>query len=470
MILLSNRPRLRFAPSPTGYLHIGSARTVLFNWLHARRTGGEFLLRIEDTDLERNRPELVDNIYEMIEWLGLGWDGEPVHQSDRFPAYAEAARQLLATGAAYYCDCLPADVDARAKARGEAGYDGHCRDRGLEAGPGRALRFRVPDEGTTTFHDLIRGDLSFDHASLEDFVLLRSNGTPTFLLANVVDDVFQEITHVVRGEEHVNGTPKYLLIAEALGLDYRPEFAHLPVLVNKDRKKLSKRRDSVSVVDFRDKGFLPEAMVNYLALLGWGPKDDVEIRPVSEIIDLFRLEDVTLSPAFFDEKKMAHINADYIRRLDTDDFLTRVEPFLSNPAAMEPLRQLVGPIQGRTRLLADVDGAVDFLLTDEVEIDDDSWQKGVLKHGDRSVVMLDGVIGGFADVEWDADAIRSVVEQVGIEAGFVNDEGHLQLGKAQAPVRIATTGQSVGPPLFEALEVLGRDRTLERLRSARRRL
>ncbi len=443
---------------------------MLFNWLHARRTGGEFLLRIEDTDLDRNQPELVDNIYEMLEWLGLGWDGEPVHQSERFPAYAEAARALLADGSAYYCDCTAEDVDARAKARGEAGYDGHCRERGLEAGPDRALRFRVPDEGTTSFDDLIRGTLSFDNAALEDFVLLRSNGTPTFLLANVVDDAFQDITHVVRGEEHVNGTPKYLLIGDALGLGHQPVFAHLPVLVNEERKKLSKRRDSVSVADFRDKGFLPEAIVNYLALLGWGPKDDIEIRPLDEIIDLFRLEDVTLSPAFFDEKKMTHINADYIRRLAPDDFLSRVEPFMSNPAAMEPLRLLVEPIQGRTRLLADVDGAVDFLLTDDVEIDEDSWQKGVAKHGERSETMLDGVIAGFADIEWTAEAIRDVVEQVGVEAGFVNDEGNVQLGKAQAPVRVATTGRSVGPPLFEALEVLGRERTLDRLEAARRRL
>lgn len=443
---------------------------MLFNWLHARRTGGEFLLRIEDTDVERNRPEMFDNIYEMLEWLGLTWDGDPVVQSERFPAYAEAARTLIADGAAYYCDCSSEAIDARASARGGSGYDGFCRERGLEAGPDRALRFRVPDEGATTFEDLIRGTLSFEHSALEDFVLLRSNGTPTFLLANIVDDAFMDITHVVRGEEHVNGTPKYLLIADALGLDYRPVFAHLPVLVNKDRKKLSKRRDSVSVADFRDRGFLPEAMVNYLALLGWGPKDDVEIRPISEIVELFRLEDVTLSPAFFDEKKLTHINAEYIRGLEPDDFLARAEPFLTNPAAIEPLRLLVEPMQGRTRLLADVDGAVDFLLTDAVEIDDESWQKGVVKHGAQAIVMLDGVIDGFAAIDWNAEAIRSVVEAVGVEAGFTNDEGKLQLGKAQAPVRVATTGRMVGPPLFEALEVLGRDRTLERMRAARQRL
>ena len=264
-------PRLRFAPSPTGYLHVGGARTVLFNWLVARREGGEMVLRIEDTDTERNRPELTDDILEQIRWLGLAWDGEPVHQSDRLHLYTKAADELLAAGRAYWCDCTPEQVQQRARDRGgPPGYDGFCRDRGLGPGAGAALRFRVPDEGSTTFDDLVRGQVTFDNAKLEDFVLLRSNGIPTFLLANVVDDADMGITHVVRGEEHVNGTPKYLLIGEALGLDHHPVFAHLPVLVNEQRKKLSKRRDSVSVAEFRAEGYLPEAMVNYLALLGWG--------------------------------------------------------------------------------------------------------------------------------------------------------------------------------------------------------
>jgi glutamyl-tRNA synthetase len=263
-------PRLRFAPSPTGYLHIGSARTVLFNWLVARQTGGEMLLRIEDTDTERNRPELIDNILEILDWLGLGWDGEPVYQSERSHLYAKAADELLAAGRAYWCDCTVEQVQARAKERGgPPGYDGFCRDRGLERGPGTALRFHTPDDGVTRFDDVIRGEVEFPNAALEDFVLVRSNGHPTFLLANLVDDAEMAVTHVVRGEEHVNGTPKYLLIAEALGLAYSPVFAHLPVLVNEQRKKLSKRRDSVSVADFRSEGYLPEALVNYLALLGW---------------------------------------------------------------------------------------------------------------------------------------------------------------------------------------------------------
>ncbi|MDP1803820.1 MAG: glutamate--tRNA ligase family protein, partial [Acidimicrobiales bacterium] len=220
--MTSPTSRLRFAPSPTGYLHVGGARTVLFNWLYARHTGGEFVLRIEDTDTERNRPELTQNILDMLEWLGLGWDGDVVHQSDRFGLYADAADRLFAEGRAYWCDCTGEEVQARAKDRGgPPGYDGFCRERQLDKGPTTALRFLTPDDGATEFDDLIRGQVRVEHKTLEDFVLLRSSGTPTFLLANIVDDADMAITHVVRGEEHVNGTPKYLLLADALGLDYR---------------------------------------------------------------------------------------------------------------------------------------------------------------------------------------------------------------------------------------------------------
>ncbi|MGH9261185.1 MAG: glutamate--tRNA ligase, partial [Acidimicrobiales bacterium] len=350
-------PRLRFAPSPTGFLHVGGARTVLVNWLVARRQGGQFLLRIEDTDSERNRPELTDDILEQIRWLGLPWDGAPTHQSERLHLYAKAADELIAAGRAYWCDCTPEQVQQRARQRGgPPGYDGYCRERGLDRGPATALRFRVPDEGATTFDDLVRGTVTFDNAKLEDFVLLRSNGIPTFLLANVVDDADMGITHVVRGEEHVNGTPKYLLIGEALGLDHRPVFAHLPVLVNEQRKKLSKRRDSVSVADFRDEGYLPEAMVNYLALLGWGPKDGVEIRPLDEIVELFRLEDVTPSPAFFDTRKLQHVNAEYIRALDADEFVARARPFFAFGELTEAvLRPIAALVRDRVRLLTEVE-------------------------------------------------------------------------------------------------------------------
>jgi len=469
---MPTRPRVRFAPSPTGYLHVGGARTVLFNWLFARHTGGEMVLRIEDTDTERNRPELTDNILEMIEWLGLRWDGEPVHQSDRIDRHRAAADQLLAAGRAYWCDCRPEQVAARAKERGgPPGYDGYCRDRGLGPGPATALRFRTPDDGATSFEDLVRGTVSFENKVLEDFVLVRSNGTPTFLLANLVDDADMGITHVVRGEEHVSGTPKYLLIGEALGLHHRPTFAHLPVLVNEQRKKLSKRRDSVSVAAFRDEGYLPEAMVNYMALLGWGPKDGVEIRPLGEIVELFRLEDVTPSPAFFDVRKLQSFNADHIRALDAEAFVERARPFLgegprgeATEAVLRPLAELV---RDRVRLLTEVEPMVAFLRDDEITIDETSWQKGVAKLADRAAAMLDAVIAALADVAWERDAIEEALLGAAVTAGFTNAEGKPQMSKAQGPVRVAVTGRIVGPPLYESLVVLGRERTLDRLRDAR---
>jgi glutamyl-tRNA synthetase len=470
-VVTTRAPRLRFAPSPTGYLHVGGARTVLFNWLEARRTGGELLLRIEDTDTERNRPELTQNILDMLQWLGLGWDGEPTHQSDRLDRYQAAAEQLRAGGRAYWCDCTPEAVQARAKERGgPPGYDGFCRDRGLERTEATALRFRSPDEGTTSFDDLIRGHVSVENRTLEDFVLLRSSGTPTFLLANVLDDTDTGITHVVRGEEHVNGTPKYLCIGDALGLDYRPVFAHLPVLVNEKRQKLSKRRDSVSVQEFKDQGYLASAMLNYLALLGWGPKDAVEIRPLEEIVALFRLEDVTSSPAFFDVKKLQHVNAEHLRALSVDAFLDAARPFLSTPEVEAVLTPIAPLIQERVRLLTEVEPMVAFLLDGPLVVDDESWEKAVVK-GKAAPEMLDASLELLATVEpWDAEGIRAAVEAAAVKAGLVNAEGNPQLSKAQGPVRVATTGRSVGPPLFEALEVLGPDRTLERLREARARL
>lgn len=465
-------PRFRFAPSPTGYLHVGGARTVLFNWLAARNLGGELLLRIEDTDTERNRPELTQNILDMLEWLGLRWDGDPTYQSERSDRYADAADRLLAAGRAYWCDCTAEQVQARAKERGgPPGYDGHCRDRGIERGPTTALRFRSPDDGTTGFDDLIRGHVVVDNKTLEDFVLLRSSGTPTFLLANIVDDAEMGITHVVRGEEHVNGTPKYLCLGDALGLDYRPVFAHLPVLVNEGRQKLSKRRDSVSVQDFKDQGYLATAMVNYLALLGWGPKDGVEIRPLAEIVEQFRLEDVTSSPAFFDVKKLQHFNAEHLRALPVDEFTDRARPFLTRGEEAErALAPLAALVQERVRLLTEVEPMIAFLIDDPVVIDDDSWTKAMVK-GKAAPEMLDAAIDNLGALDtWTAEPIRAAIEAAAVMSGLVNAEGQPQLSKAQGPVRVATTGRTVGPPLFESLEALGRDRTIERLRAARARL
>jgi glutamyl-tRNA synthetase len=466
---------VRFAPSPTGYLHVGSAQSALFNWLHARHTGGSFLLRIEDTDAERNRPELTDNILEMLRWLGLNWDAEPVYQSERGDRYAEAATKLAASGAAYACDCTSEQVQARARERGGApGYDGHCRDRGLEPGLGLALRLRVPhDDGAVAWTDLIRGEIRFEHRNLEDAVLVRSSGAPTFLLANAVDDLDMGITHVIRGEDHVNSTPKYLLIRAALGAPDVPVFAHLPLLVNEARKKLSKRRDDVSVADYRARGFLPEAMANYMALLGWGPPDGVEVRPIEEIVKLFELADVNAAPAFFDVKKLTHINGEYVRAMPTDAFVEAATPFLGGgDEAVRALRALAPLVQERVKTLAEADQYVDFLYLDEPPVDEAAWDKAVVR-GKAAPEMLDATIAGLEALDeggWTAAAIRQVVEAATVALGFVNAEGRPQLAKTQGPVRVATTGRAVGPPLFEALEVLGRDATLARLRAARSKL
>jgi glutamyl-tRNA synthetase len=454
--------RCRFAPSPTGFLHVGGARTVLFNWLFARQTGGEFLLRIEDTDLDRNQPELIDDILDSIRWLGLPWDGEPVHQSDLAARHLEVADQLVAAGQAFWSGWQPAQGGSGPPERRATD-----RDAGLGPGEGRALRFRVPDEGTTSFTDLVRGEVAVANADIEDFVLVRANGTPMFLLANAVDDAEMAITHVLRGEEHVNGTPKYLLIQQAIGHEARPTFAHLPILVDEQRKKLSKRKHAVAVSDFRSRGILPEAMVNYLALLGWGPPDGVEVRPRDELVELFRLEDVNPSPAFFDVKKLEAINGDYLRALPADEFVARVQPFLAEPDRSLPaIRALAAEVQTRVRTLAEAEGYVDFLYLDEPVVDDAAWQKALLKD-DRAAAMLDATMAGWESCPMEPDALKAAMEAAALQAGYVNAEGGPQLAKAQAPVRVALTGRTVGPPLFESVVVLGRERTLDRLRKAR---
>ena len=466
--------RVRFAPSPTGFLHVGSGHSALANWLFARHMGGQFLLRIEDTDAERNQPELVSNVLDMLQWLGLTWDEEPIYQSERTALYADAASKLVASGAAYFCDCTGDQVQARNKeAGGKPGYDSFCRDRNLPAGPGHALRFTTPRDGRTGWTDLIRGEISFANADIEDFVVVRGNGAPMFLLANAFDDADMGITHVIRGEDHVNSTPKYLLLLAALGLAAPEAFAHMPLLVNETRKKLSKRRDDVSMADYRDRGYLPEAMVNYLALLGWGPPDGVEVRPVSELVDLYRLEDVNASPAFFDQKKLSFVNAEHIRAFSTEAFLAAAKPFLTGGAAAEAaLSSMASEVQERVRTLTEVEPMIEFLVVDEPVMDEASWTKAMTK-GKAVAEMLDATIArleGLAPDQWKPEPIQEAVASAAIDAGLVNAEGGPQLSKAQGPVRVAISGRTVGPPLWESITVLGRDRTLSRLRSTRTRV
>ncbi len=453
--------RTRYSPAPTGYLHVGSARTALFCWLAARHEDGQALLRVEDTNVELYRPEYLDNLRWTLDWLDLEFDGETLFQSQRGDRYREVIEALVATGRAYGCDCTTEVVKARTKG---SGYDGHCRDRGLVPGPGIAARFRVPDEGSTEFDDIVRGHVRFEHAAIDDFIVQRGDGSATFFVPNAVDDLDTEITHVIRGEDLLNTAPKVLLIRRALkGGDAIPEptYAHLPLLVNEARKKLSKRRDDVAVEDYRDRGYLPEAMSNYLAVLGWGPPDGIEIRPREEIVQLFRLEDVVSSSAFFDKQKLDHFNAQYLRALSPAAVMDAAQRWLK-PELDGVLNDLAPHIQERARTLQEFAEMAEFLVGDEVDVDPASWTKGVEKVP-AAAAILDSASAAYADAEWVSEALHATTQAIAEEHG-------LGLAKAQAPIRVAVTGRTVGPPLFESLAALGRERTLKRLAAARNRL
>jgi glutamyl-tRNA synthetase len=426
--------------------------------LFARQRGGTFVLRIEDTDALRNRAEHTEGIERAMHWLGLDWDEGPYFQSERGGLYEAAIKQLLDKDLVYACDCTSDLVAQRNKAAGRPpGYDGFCRDRLLEPGTGRLLRFRTPDSGTTSWKDIVRGDVVYENASIEDFSVRKSSGQPLFILANVVDDGAMAITHVIRGEDHVPNTPKHLLLWDALGLGPPPVFAHLPLLVNESRQKLSKRRDKVALEDYRDEGYLSEAMVNYLALLGWSPGADREVLGRQELIDEFRLEEVKSSPAFFDQQKLSSVNAAYLRSLSPDELAERAGRWLNTRWA--PLAPLV---QERARTLAEIYGMVDFLYLPDVKIDQAEWLK-VRRQQPAFVALLEAAEAGFADCEWDATGIKDATLEAGAAVGVT------ALGKAQAPVRLAVTGRTVGPPLFESLVLLGRRRTIARLAAARER-
>jgi glutamyl-tRNA synthetase len=447
-------PRVRFAPAPTGYLHVGGARSALFNWLYARQHGGTLVLRIEDTDQERSRPELIEAILESLTWLGIDWDEGPIFQSDRRDLYRAACEKLLADGVAYLIDDEKNELP------------------GTEMRLGAGVAVRVPDEGAIEFEDLIRGPVRFELENVEDFVIWRGrNDTPTFVLANAIDDVDLRISHVIRGEDLLSSTPKVLFVRQALGHTEVPIYAHLPLLVNEARQKLSKRKDDVAVGDYVHRGYLPQAMANYLALLGWGPPDGVEVRPMAEIVELFRLEDVVKGAAFFDLKKLEHINGEWIRRLSLDEFLAAAEPWATGAAVPWPadrfddgLWRAVAPlVQERLKLLSDIPAQVDWLFLADPPEDADSWEKAMAGKV-PAAQLLDAVIEAYAVAEWEAETLKETLRVLGEE------RFELKLGKAQAPVRVAVTGRTVGPPLFEGLVLLGRDETLRRLRAARTRL
>jgi glutamyl-tRNA synthetase len=488
-------PRVRFAPSPTGYFHVGSARSALFNWLFARQHDGTFVLRIEDTDEERNRTVWTDGIISALDWLGMPPDEGPYFQSAQGPAHQVAIEALWESGALYACDCTREAIDERTRVRAAAGdptpgYDGYCRDRGLARGEGRALRFRTPDEGVTTVSDLIRGEVEFPNRSTEDFICVKGNGKPLFALANVVDDRTMAISHVFRGEEHLPNTPKQIMLWQALNQATTvelplPAFAHLPLLVNAQGKKLSKRRDPVAVEMYREQGYLPSAFRNYLALLGWSPGEE-EILPLETLIERFRIEDVQRSPAFFDIKKLTHVNGVYIRALTTAEFIAQSRPWVDPvpgewvagqwsdpdterdfgegllwpPERFDPtaFARMAPVVQERVAMLSEVPAMVDFLFLEDPPIDPDSWQKAIGRD-QIAPLILHAAVAAYATCTWTRDVLHDVTAQIGEANGRA-------LGKAQAPIRVAVTGKRVGPPLFESLEVLGRDETRRRINAA----
>ena len=461
----SDGPRFRIAPSPTGYFHVGGARTALYNWALAKRLGGTFVLRIEDTDAERNRPEWNQGIIDALAWIGIHADDPtfegPYFQSHYAEQHVAEAQRLHASGAAYYCDMTPDQIQERAKAEGVTGYGGWSRDLGLGPGPGRVLRFRVP-EGRTVVSDLVRGDVDFDNATIEDFVLLRGNGSPMFLLANVVDDMTMRISHVIRAEEHLPNTPKQQMLWQALGHE-PPVWAHVPLLVNEQRKKISKRRDKVALESYRDEGYLAEAMVNYLMTLGWSPGEQ-EIQPWDTMQQAFALEDVAKSPAFFDLKKLAAFNGEYLRAMSVDEFVAATEPWCAqwreaHPDAVwddEQFAAMTPFIQQRATTFADAPGVVDFMFLPNPQFDEPSLSKALAVE-DASALLAE-TITAYETCDWTHEALKGCFDAIAEAHG-------LKPGKAQAPIRVAITGRTVGPPLYEAMVLLGRDEVLRRLRA-----
>jgi glutamyl-tRNA synthetase len=473
-------PRVRFAPSPTGYFHVGSARTALFNWLFARQSGGTFVLRIEDTDAERNREEWVEGIISALHWLGMDPDEGPYRQSERGALYQAAIDRLFDEGFLYACDCPREAIDARTKTNATPGYDSYCRERGLERAEGRALRFATPKTGTTTVVDLVRGDVVFPHDAMDDFVAVKSTGQPLFVLANVVDDRDMAITHAIRGEDLLPTTPRGILLWQALDAALAdpvplPLFAHLPMLVNEARQKLSKRKDPVAVELYRDQGYLPVAFTNYLALLGWSPPGQAEKVPTEVLVREFRLEDVHHAPAFFDVQKLTHMNGEYIRDLSLVDFVDACQPWVAPdrapwaPAGKEPpwpadrfdeavFLRMAPLVQERVTTLGEVPAMVDFLFLADPPIDAGDFTSVVAGDEGGRAILVAG-LEVFAEIPWEAEELKAATLALGEAVGR-------KLAKTQAPIRVAVTGRRVGPPLFESLEVLGRDEVRRRLAAA----
>ena len=484
----TQHPRVRFAPSPTGYLHVGGARTALFNWLFARHEKGTLLLRIEDTDVERNRPELVQGILDGLRWLGIEWDEGPIFQSQRLEMYRAAAERLLASGAAFGCYCKPAaygggdaapgggeDHASEGDDEGKAPKAAPCPCRDLNdaervarnsQGIPRAIRFRVPRTGATHFEDLVFGSREVQNAEIEDFVLLRSNGVPTYQLSVVVDDIDMRITHVIRGADHLSNTPKQVLIYQALGAA-APVFAHVPLILGPDRTRLSKRHGATSVGSYAEEGFLPEAFRNFLALLGWSPGGDSEFLRTGELIERFSLAGVSRTNAVFDRAKLEWYNTQYLQKPAVEELLPYVEAELKRAGLWEGSQasrerawfaRAVDLIRPRTRLLGDFTGWARAFFADEFDYEAEAREK--FWKDERVGGMLQKLAGALEALpEFNHDAcdaaLRGLAAAEGVKAGVLINA-----------TRVAIVGRAVAPPLFDTMVVLGRDRVLARLRRA----
>ncbi|MBI2965290.1 MAG: glutamate--tRNA ligase [Chloroflexi bacterium] len=480
--------RVRFAPSPTGALHVGTVRTALYDWILARKTGGRFILRIEDTDQERFVPEAEQIIFESLRWIGLDWDEgpgvggphAPYVQTQRRELYQAAARRLIESGAAYECDCSPERLEEVRKKQ-EAlklapGYDGKCRRRdpaelaeSRRQGRPVVVRMKLPPAGDVSFVDLVRGKVTFSWATMSDFVILKSDGLPTYHLAVVVDDHDMKITHVLRGEEWIASTPRHVLIHEKLGYQM-PVMVHLPLLLAPDRSKLSKRHGATSVNEFRDAGFLPEAMFNFLALMGWSPGDDREVMTRQEIVDAFSLDRIKDSPAIFDRTKLEWMNGVYIRQLTPRQLAERLIPFLEqSPGGLPPsvprpldigyLEKSVPLVQDRLKTLRDAADLIDFLYAPEIRPEPaEVVQKGM------TVATTASSLGRSLQVLREAEPFEHPVLDARHRA--LAEELGLKTGQLFGALRVAITGKKVAPPLFETMEVLGRKLCVERVERA----
>jgi len=477
--------RVRFAPSPTGYLHVGGARTALYNWLFARHHGGIFILRIEDTDVDRSKPELTTAILRSMEWLGLSWDEGPFYQSERIDRYCEMAAEMERLGHAYPCFCTVEELQAR-RARAEAErrawkYDGACRGLAAEqrqqrraAGHPHAVRFRVPESGKTSFDDQVFGHIEVQNSDIEDFVLLRSDGHPTYHLGVVADDLEMRVTHVVRGADHISNTPKQILMYQAFGAA-TPAFAHLPLILGPDKQRLSKRHGATSVEAYRDQGILPEALVNFLALLGWTPPGGKEIVSLDEMTKTFELTAVSRSNAVFDPEKLAWMNSEYLRALPLERLMPLVEEELQSAGVLgkarsqesevrnqneqfQRLTAAVQLLQSRSRTVKDFSAAFRAFFSDEFPYEPEAVKKF------WKDASLSALLGALAErlalaepfgVQETEKALRGLAEESGVKAGLLINA-----------TRVALTGQAVAPGLFEVMALLGRDRVVGRLRRA----